>query len=133
MRTVLGTTLKVDYTIDPAVHGTGSIETPTPLPRSALLDTLEALLNQNGATMVQRGGIYDIVPIIGRGDRATSRAAKPIGAGAEVVPLRYASAKDLAKMLEPYVGEGGKIIADPAGNALLVTVATPPCGRPWSG
>ena len=37
VRAVLGTTLKVDYTIDPAVHGTGSIETPAPLPRSALL------------------------------------------------------------------------------------------------
>ena len=63
VRAVLGTTLKVDYTIDPAVHGTGSIETPSPLPRSALLGTLEALLNQNGATMVERNGIYDIVPI----------------------------------------------------------------------
>src|SRR5271170_1070183 len=35
VRAVLGTTLKVDFTIDPAVHGTGSIETPAPLPRSA--------------------------------------------------------------------------------------------------
>ena len=48
-------------------------------------------------------------------------AAGSIGAGAQVVPLRYAAAKDLAKMLEPYVGEGGKIAADPARNALLVS------------
>jgi general secretion pathway protein D len=121
VRAILGTTLKVDYTIDPAVHGTGSIETPTPLPRAALIDTLEALLNQNGATMVRRNGIYDIVPI---SVAATSNLAAGSGAaaaGAEVVPLRYAAAKDLAKILEPYVGQGGKIIADPAGNALLVS------------
>jgi len=44
-----------------------------------------------------------------------------IGAGTQVVPLRYASAKDLAKVLEPYVAEGGKIAADPAPNALIVS------------
>ncbi len=37
------------------------------------------------------------------------------------MPLRYTAAKDLAKMLEPYVGEGGKITAETASNALLVT------------
>ena len=97
IRAVLGTTLKVDYTIDPAVRGTGSIETPAPLPRSALIGTLESLLNENGAALVVRNGIYN------------------------VVPLRYASAKDLAKILEPYVGQGGKIAADPADNAMLVS------------
>ncbi len=121
VRAVLGTTLKVDYTIDPAVHGTGSIETPAPLPRSALLGTLEALLNQNGATMVQRNGIYDIVPIPAATASNLAAGQGTIGAGAEVVPLRFAAAKDLAKMLEPYVGQGGKIVAGPAGNALLVT------------
>jgi general secretion pathway protein D len=121
VRAILGTTLKVDYTMDPAVHGTGSIETPTPLPRSALLDTLEALLNQNGATMVRRNGIYDIVPISVAATSNLAAGSGAVAAGAEVVPLRYASAKDLAKILEPYVGQGGKIIADPAGNALLVS------------
>ena len=120
-RAILGATLKLNYTIDPNVRGTGSIETGTPLPRSALLPTLETVLNQNGATLVERNGIYSIVPI------AAGAAANPIaggnglGAGAEVVPLRYASARDLAKMLEPFVAEGGKITADPAHNALLVS------------
>ena len=52
-RTILGTTLKLNYTIDPNVHGTASIDTGTPLPRSALLPTLETLLNANGATLVE--------------------------------------------------------------------------------
>ncbi|MBV8740068.1 MAG: type II secretion system secretin GspD [Alphaproteobacteria bacterium] len=120
-RAVLGTTLKVDYTIDPAVHGTGSIETPAPLPRSALLGTLETLLNENGAALVVRNGIYNVVPLPAGALSNLATGANGIGAGAEVVPLRYASAKDLAKMLEPYVGQAGKITAGPAGNALLVT------------
>jgi general secretion pathway protein D len=121
VRAVLGTTLKVDYTMDPAVHGTGSIETPSPLPRSALLGTLETLLNQNGAALVVRNGIYNVVPIPAGAIGNLAAGANAIGAGAEVVPLRYAAAKDLAKILEPYVGQGGKIAADPAGNALLVS------------
>ncbi len=120
-RTILGTTLKLDFTIDPSVHGTGSIETATPLPRSALLPALETLLNQNGATMVQRGGLYAIVPIAVGAVSNQASGASPVGAGAQVVPLRYTSAKDLAKILEPYIGEGGKIAADPARNAILVT------------
>jgi len=38
-----------------------------------------------------------------------------------VVALRYAAAKDLAKLLEPYVGEGGKIAPDAGRNALIIS------------
>ncbi len=38
-----------------------------------------------------------------------------------VVPLQYATAENLAKILQPYVGDGGKIAADPARNALLIS------------
>jgi general secretion pathway protein D len=120
-RAILGNTLKVDFTIDPAVHGTGSIETAKPLTREGLLSALETLLNQNGATLVQRDGLYAVVPIPVGSLTNQAGAAGAIGAGAEVVPLRYASAKDLAKLLQPYVGEGGKIAAEPGSNALLVT------------
>jgi len=120
-RTILGTTLKLNYTIDPNVHGTGSIDTGTPLPRSALLPTLETLLNANGATLVEKGGVYSVVPIAAGNATNSVSGANAIGAGTQVVPLRYAAAKDLAKVLEPYVAEGGKITADSGRNALLVS------------
>jgi general secretion pathway protein D len=119
-RTILGTTLKLNYTIDPNVHGTGSIDTGTPLPRSALLPTLETLLNANGATLVERDGVYAVVPIAAGNARNQVSGADAIGAGIQVVPLRYAAAKDLAKVLEPYVAEGGKITADSGRNALVI-------------
>ena len=118
-RAILGTTLKLNFAIDPRVHGTASIDTGTPLPRSALLPTLETLLNQNGATLVERGGVYAVVPTAA--GVATNAGATGIGAGAQVVQLRYTAATDLAKVLEPYVAEGGKIAADQAANALLVS------------
>jgi general secretion pathway protein D len=121
IRTILGTTLKVNYTIDPNVHGTGSIDTGTPLTREALLPTLETLLNQNGATLVERNGVYAVVPLPAGATRNLVSGADAVSGGTQIVPLRYASAKDLAKVLEPYVAEGGKVTPDPARNALIVS------------
>jgi general secretion pathway protein D len=121
VRTILGATLKVNYTIDPNVHGTASIETGAPLTREALLPTLETLLNQNGATLVERNGVYAVVPLAAGATRNLVSSADAVGGGTQVVPLRYASARDLAKVLEPYVGEGGKVSADPARNALIIS------------
>ena len=114
---ILGTILKVNYTIDPAVHGTATLHTIRPLNRSELVPTLESLLAQNGAAVVQNGVLYRVLPMA---QAIASAASGPGTAGAEVVPLRYASAEDLVKVLQPYVGEGGKIAADPGRNALLI-------------
>src|SRR5947207_11233265 len=61
---------------------------------------------------------------MGLGPGATTNIAvgpAAVGSGAQVVPLRYAAAKDLVKVLEPYVGDGGKITADPGRNALIIS------------
>jgi general secretion pathway protein D len=113
---ILGNILKLNYTIDPAVHGTATLRTVTPLPRSQLLPTLQSLLAQNGAALVQSGALYRVVPAA----QATAAVGSDGTAGSVVVPLHYASAEDLAKVLQPYVGEGGKIVADPGRNVLLV-------------
>jgi general secretion pathway protein D len=114
---ILGTILKVNYTIDPSVHGTATLHTVRPLNRSELIPTVESLLAQNGAALVTAGDLYRVVPAA----QAASVAAGGAGtAGAVVVPLQYASAEELAKILQPYVGDGGKITAEPGRNALLV-------------
>jgi general secretion pathway protein D len=114
---VLGTLLKVNYTIDTNVRGTATLHTVRPLNRSELVPTLESLLAQNGAALVMSGALYRVVPIA---QAVATAASGPGTAGAVVVPLRYASAEDLAKVMLPYVGEGGKIAADPGRNALLI-------------
>jgi general secretion pathway protein D len=119
VRVVLGTTLKLNYTIDPAVQGTATLEVARPLPRSALLPTLETLLNQNGATLAVRDGIYRVLPLAA-GAVAGVAGPEAVGSGAAVMTLRYAAAKDLVKVLEPYVSEGGKIAADAGRNALII-------------
>jgi general secretion pathway protein D len=114
---VLGMILKVNYTIDPGVHGTATLHTVRPLNRSELVPTLESLLAQNGAALVMNGSLYRVVPAA---QAVATAAAGPGAAGAVIVPLQYASAEDLAKVMQPYVGEGGKIAADPGRNALLI-------------
>ncbi len=118
--TILGDGLKVTYTIDPSVHGTATIRSERALPPAELLSALQSLLAQNGATLVVRDGLYRVTvateagsgPVVNRDD---------MGSGTAVVTLTYASARDLAKVLEPFVGVGAKVVADPGRNVLLVS------------
>jgi len=108
----------VNYTIDPAVRGTVTLRTAAPLARAQLVPALQTLLSQNGATLVQAGELYRVLPSAAVPGTA---ASGPATAGAAVVPLRYAQADDLAKVLQPFVGAGGRIAAVPTANALLVS------------
>jgi general secretion pathway protein D len=113
---ILGTILRVNYTIDPAVRGSATLRTVRPLSRAEVLTTLQALLAQNGAALVESAGLYRVVSAA---QAAVAAGAEGLG-GTVVVPLRYAAAEDLAKLLQPYVGESARIAADPGRNALLV-------------
>jgi general secretion pathway protein D len=117
---ILGSMLGQNYTIDPAVHGTATLRTTNPIARDQLLPTLQTLLAQNGATLVQSGDITRVIPMAAA---ATSPGLASNGAdsGTSVLPLHFASAEDLAKMLQPYVQGGGRIIADPGRNTLLIS------------
>ena len=112
---VLGTVLGVNYTIDPQVRGTATLRTTTPVSRAQVLPAFQALLAQNGAALTVQGGLYRVVPTAAAGLGGTDATS-----GSSVVALRYASADDLAKVLQPYVGAGGKVLAAPGQNALLI-------------
>jgi len=120
-RSILGGTLKLNYTIDPAVRGTATIETAQPVARDQLLGILETLLAQNGATLNEQNGLYRVLPSNGPGANSGLVGADGIGSGTQMITLRYAAAKDLAKVLEPFVTEGGKVSPDQAHNALIVS------------
>jgi general secretion pathway protein D len=88
---ILGNLLKLDYTIDPSVHGSVTLHSTSPLTREQLLATLQALLAQNGAALIQSGSLYRVVP----------EAASTTAAGSTVVLLRFTSAEGLARTLQP--------------------------------
>jgi general secretion pathway protein D len=78
-------------------------------------------LAQNGAQIIVQNGLYRVAPVGNAGTVPPIVDGSSGTAGSQVLALRYASAKQLVGMLEPYVGEGGKITAEAASNALLVT------------
>ncbi len=120
---ILGSILRVNYTIDPAVHGTATLHTVTPLARSQLLPTLEALLSETGATLVDTDGLYRVVPAAAPGSASASSGGLAGGGGTsgdQLVPLHYVSATDLAKVLQPFAGQSARIAVDPGSNSLVI-------------
>lgn len=112
---ILGDMLQINYAIDPSVRGTATVKTPRPLPRDELLPALRTLLNQNGLTLLVQDGLYRVAPA------AAATASPTLGGDTEIIALRYASAKELADVLQPFLTEGGKVSADPAHNALILS------------
>ena len=116
---ILGSILQVNYTIDPGVQGSVSMRTVAPLPRAALIPTLQTLLAQCSAVLMQSNGLYRVMPA-GVAAGSASLAGDATMGGAVIIPLHYAQAATLAAMLEPYVSASSRIIAESDQNALIV-------------
>jgi general secretion pathway protein D len=116
---ILGNILRQNYTIDPSVQGTATLHTVNPLARAALIPTLQTLLAQNHAVLVQSNGMYRVMPEDDAANSPALAADASLG-GDAVIALRYADADQLTKVLQPYVASGGKLVADPEQNAILV-------------
>lgn len=111
---ILGTLLHVNYAIDPAVQGNATLHTAQPLTRAQLLPTLRVLLAGAHASLITQDGLYRIVPTAGGGPGQG-------GSGDEAVPLRYANAEQIAKLVQPVVQNGGHVTADPGSNTLILS------------
>lgn len=116
VHTILGEVLQETFVIGPGVSGEVTFSTSKPINRDQLMPILELLLRWNGATMVFNEGRYNILPVsdairgnlfpeVGAADQAR-------GYSVRAVPLRYISAPEMAKILEPYVRDGGIINSD---------------------
>ncbi len=108
VRTILGDFLKISYIFDPRVQGTVSLQTTSQLDPAAVLETLETLLRMNGAAMVPDGGGYRILPAEdAKGQTLPQLGGQgrplPTGYSVVVAPLRYVSAAEMEKVLEPFV------------------------------
>lgn len=122
---VLGQTLHVNYTVDPKLQGTITMQTAKPIKRENVLPLLEGVLQANGIALVQSGDLYRVTTLAGAakaGSTSVSVGAfgRP-GYGVQIIPLKYASAVQLQKVLEPFVPTGGVLQVDEARNLLLVS------------
>jgi general secretion pathway protein D len=124
---IIAETLNLNFIIDPAVRGTVNINTAGVLRRSDLLPILETMLKINGATIIQTGNFYQIVPAASAArqplvvQERTNAIATDDQMVMQIVRMKFVSAAEMSRLLTPYVGEGGNIVVHDVGNILLIT------------
>lgn len=124
-KTVLGDMIGVNYVIDPRVDGVVSVQTTQPVNKADALEMFQAALAPIGAVLVQSRGIYRIAPADQAATGAIATGASPAagaagGNGIRVVSLKYVSATEVARVLEPMVPKGAIVQADDARNILAL-------------
>jgi general secretion pathway protein D len=126
--TILGEILHESYIVDPQVAGTVTLRTSRPIPRDAVMSTLETILRMNGAALVREAdGIFRIVPagLAGKGNVTPQLGdvSRPLpkGYSVQLVPLQYIGAPDMAKILEPIIAAPGAVRVDPVRNLLILS------------
>jgi general secretion pathway protein D len=130
VRSVLGEMLKVPYVVDPQINGHITLKTGAPIRRDAIIPALETALKTVQAAIVVSDGIYNVVPI-SAAQKQSAQIAGPAGQsnapgyGIEVVPLRYISATEMQKVLEPLVAPGSILRVDAQRNLIFLAGTEP--------
>ena len=126
---IIGNELKINYVVDPKVKGVATISTMGEVKREDLIPLLETILRLNGAAIVKTANFYQIVPrsdikqlpVPIRTDSQPDIRAGDADRIMQVLPMRFVSAKDMAKVLEPYLSDGGSMVVHDGGNILIIT------------
>ncbi|HVJ36757.1 MAG TPA: type II secretion system secretin GspD [Stenotrophomonas sp.] len=124
VKAILGDMLGQNYVIAPGVQGTVTLATPKPVSPAQALNLLEMVLGWNNARMVYSGGRYNIVAadqaLAGTVAPSTAPAANARGFEVRVVPLRYISASEMKKVLEPYARANAIVGVDASRNVITL-------------
>lgn len=129
VRSVLGDVLHLNYSIDSKVQATVTVQTSRPLQRDQVLPTLQEVLRTSGLALVESGGVYRVVPIdeaarSGAGSLVLGRGATRIGNATynvQIFPLKYASAAEMQRTIEPLLPKGAFIQVDTTRNLLIIS------------
>ena len=130
VKVILGDMLEANYTVDPAVQGSVTMQTTRALRQDDLVPTLELLLRMNGAALITADDFYRVVPLANAlvetrapqlGD---SKLALPKGYGVRVVPLQYVAAEEMSQILTPFVSGTNQILRVDSSRNLLILAGT---------
>ncbi|KJV35498.1 hypothetical protein VI08_07730 [Luteibacter yeojuensis] len=128
VRAILADVLDANYSVMPGVGGTVSFSTAKPVAREDALPILETLLAWTGNALIKRQGRYDVVPrrdaVAGQLVPRLAAAAPRAGHAARLFPLRFVAAKEMEKLLGPFMAADALLLVDPTRN-LLVMAGTP--------
>lgn len=124
-REILGNILHLNYVVDGKIQATITLQTGRPLSRKMVLPAFESALHANGLGLVETADLYRIVPIE-EASHATPPASpgrsgdKP-GFATRLVPLKWVSAAELRRTMDPFISAGSVVEADTARNLLLLS------------
>jgi general secretion pathway protein D len=128
---VIANLLHLNYVLDPAVKGTVTITTMGDISSADLMQILQTLLRINGASAIQTGNLWQIVPLksIRQIPVHMERPGdKPLSPGDEIVteliPMQFVTAADMSKILKEFLSDAGSIISHDRGNILILTDAS---------
>jgi general secretion pathway protein D len=127
---VLGDVLHLNYTIDPKVQATITVQTSRPLRQQDVLPVLQQVLRASGLTLVASDGIYRLVP----SEDAARSGSIPVTVGqaaaaggtarpynVQILPLKYVAASELQRTLEPFLPKGAVMQVDTTRNLLILS------------
>jgi general secretion pathway protein D len=124
VKAILGDMLGQNYVLAPGVQGTVTLGTPKPVSQAEALNLLEMVLGWNNARLVYSGGRYNIIPadqaLAGSVAPRTGPASNARGYEVRVVPLRFISASEMKKLLEPYALPNAIVHVDATRNVIAL-------------
>jgi general secretion pathway protein D len=123
---LLARQLKINYILDPRVKGGVILNTYGETKDIDTRSLLETILRVNGFGMVKQGDLYRIVPL-----SDISHLPIPPETDVKNIPeddrtmlnlvfLKYVTVDELAKVLEPFIGENSRMFAYTPANLLLI-------------
>jgi general secretion pathway protein D len=130
---VLGDILHLNYAVDPKVQGTITVQTSRPIRQQDVLPVLQETLRASGLALVEANGVYRVTTsdeAAHTGTAAVTVGARPPGApvtagiNVQIIPLKYASAPDLQRALQPFLPKDAVLQADTTRNLLMLSGAT---------
>ncbi len=125
-KTVLADMIGVNYVVDPRVDGVISVQTTQPVGKAEALELFQSALAPIGAVLVQNrmastGSRRPTRPRLVPSPPAPIRwRAPPRATAVRVVSLKYVSASELARVLEPMVPRGAIVRSDDTRNIVAL-------------
>jgi general secretion pathway protein D len=125
VREILGNQLHLNYVIDNKIQAMITAQTGGPVPREAVLPTLESVLRANGLALVQVNGLYRVLAIedAAKSSAGAVAARGQAGYAVRVLPLHFVAGSEIKSVLEPFLPPGSVIQVDAARNLLIVSGA----------
>lgn len=125
---VMAEMMKMNYVIDPRVKGSVNIHTSGQISAEEVFPIFQSILKLNGATAVQKGPIYEIVPFGDAKKLYTAPLTPKSPAGRlegekytiQIIALKFIPVSEVSKMIKPFLSDGADIVEHPPHNILVI-------------